>query len=520
MRNGVLISVAVFLTQFVFTSAKAVEIEKLVMPGPVVSGHADVEGQCSACHTAFEKENQNVKCIECHEDVGADIEQKKGFHGLFPEVQEQQCKTCHTEHIGRDGIIVILDEKTFDHEMTDFHLAGKHQEVECDGCHEEGKKYRDAPGDCIDCHREDDVHDGQLGEACNDCHTPADWKEVEFDHDTTDYPLIGKHREVLCLDCHHDQTFRVTPTTCFGCHEKDDAHDGRSGTKCGNCHNPTDWHDTSFNHDRDTDFPLDGKHAKLTCDDCHSDDPFADELESTCISCHLEDDNHEGHFGEKCETCHVTEDWPIIEFDHDTDTDYPIKGAHADVACIGCHIEPIYDVALESTCIACHLDDDVHKTEQGDQCQNCHNEIAWTDNVRFDHGLTRFPLLGKHMDAECEDCHETQEFKLAETECIACHAEDDHHEDRYGDDCGLCHNPVEWELWLFDHNTQTDYVLDGAHTVVACDDCHRQSLTAMKKVGSECGDCHKLDDVHDGEFGPDCGRCHSSTSFREVRSVQ
>ena len=519
MRYGVLVGVAIFLTQL-GTTAHAVEIEKLVMPGQVISGHADVESQCSACHAAFEKEGQIAKCIECHADVGRDIQSSNGFHGLFPDAANQQCKVCHAEHKGRNAVIVDLDKRKFDHDFTDFELIGKHQEADCEKCHESGTKYREAPGLCIDCHREEDVHKGQLGQECVDCHTPIDWREVDFDHDTTGYPLVGRHIEVVCLDCHADQTFQTTPVTCFGCHADDDAHDGRSGNECERCHNPTDWLDTSFNHDRDTDFPLTGKHALLTCNDCHSEDPFSDVLKTDCVSCHLEDDNHDGHFGAKCDTCHVTQDWPLIEFDHDRDTDYAIKGAHVALACADCHVDPVFEVSLDAGCIACHLDDDVHKTEQGDQCQNCHNDTAWSDNVRFDHGFTRFPLLGKHMEAECKDCHETQQFKLAETECISCHADDDPHEDRYGETCELCHNPVDWNIWLFDHNTQTDFGLDGAHRSVMCDGCHRQSLSAMARLGNECADCHKLDDVHDGEFGPDCGRCHSSSSFREVRSVR
>ena len=520
MRSGVLIAVAILLTHIFGLSARAVEVEKLLMPGQVITSHADIEGQCSACHVAFEKEGQNQKCTECHEEVGRDVDQKVGFHGRFPELAESQCKSCHAEHKGRDAIVVLLDEESFDHSIADFQLLGKHQDVECGGCHDDGAKHRDAPQQCNDCHKKDDVHDGYLGQVCGDCHTPVDWTDVEFDHDTTDYPLLGKHREVQCQDCHADKTFRTTPATCFGCHEKDDAHDGRSGTNCESCHNPVNWQDTSFNHDRDTDFPLDGGHVMLACDDCHSENPFSDQLETTCISCHLDDDNHEQHFGTACNTCHVTADWPTIAFDHDADTDYPMRGAHASIACIDCHVEPVFEVALGMECYSCHQGDDVHKSEQGDQCQNCHNEAAWTDGVRFDHAFTRFPLLGKHVEAACDACHETKEFRLAETECLACHAEDDHHEDRYGNNCGLCHNPIGWDIWIFDHNAQTSFAIDGAHTAVMCDDCHRQPLEAMARVGGQCGDCHKLDDVHDGEFGPDCGRCHSSSSFREVRSVQ
>jgi hypothetical protein len=79
---------------------------------------------------------------------------------------------------------------------------------------------------------------------------------------------------------------------------------------------------------------------------------------------------------------------------------------------------------------------------------------------------------------------------------------------------------VDWLQWQFDHNSQTDFPLEGAHVNVACETCHRQPLSAQVKLGSQCGDCHRTDDVHDGEFGPDCGRCHSAESFRDVRSIQ
>lgn len=513
-------AMAILIAQFGLSSAKAVEIEKLVMPGEVVRSHADIEGECTACHAAFQKENQDSLCRDCHEDIDEDLSRSLGFHGRSDEVAQKQCRDCHTEHIGRDGDIVNMDENSFNHEMTDFPLSGKHNEVECVDCHVTNKKFREAPADCVGCHRDDDVHKGNLGDNCADCHTEVDWKSVEFDHDTTDYPLLGKHREVECLSCHEDETFSRTPVTCYGCHAEDDAHNGRSGKNCGSCHNPRDWLDTSFDHDRDTSFPLDGGHATLTCDDCHSPDPFSDELDGSCLSCHADDDHHDGHFGEHCETCHVTESWPEVSFDHDRDTEFVLRGAHIGIDCVDCHVEPVFDVSPGVTCIACHEKDDVHNGEQGTACNDCHNENDWTEAVAFDHGFTRFPLLGKHKDVQCEDCHETHEFRLAETECLACHAEDNPHSDRYGDACGLCHSPVGWERWRFDHNAQTDFVLSGAHAEVACDDCHRQSLSPMDALGDQCGGCHKLDDVHDGEFGTDCGRCHRSTTFRDVRAVR
>jgi len=496
------------------------QIKSLIMPGQVIAGHADIEQDCESCHVAFERGRQRDLCAVCHEDVAADISAPSGYHGLFDSARTGACASCHTEHEGRDAQIVELNRQTFDHGLTDFALTGKHTDADCDGCHQPDTKFRDAPHACFDCHQEDDAHDGSLGTDCASCHSPSDWLDVEFDHDTTDYPLIGHHRDAGCLDCHADDSFQDTPTTCYACHAEDDAHDGRSGQQCGNCHSPTGWENTSFDHARDTHFALEGAHSELSCSDCHSEDPFADSLDTACVSCHLEDDNHDGHFGGACDTCHVSSAWETVLFDHDTDTDYPLHGAHTTIACEECHVEPIFDVALESSCNNCHADDDPHEGTEGTACGDCHNESAWPDDVFFDHGLTGFPLLGAHGAAECDACHETKVFRDAPSTCIECHAEDDAHDGRFGTECALCHNPVDWQEWRFDHNTQTAFTLEGAHTSVDCENCHRRPLAAQKAIGERCGDCHRSDDVHDGEFGYDCGRCHTANNFSEVRTIQ
>jgi len=500
--------------------ATAQTIESLVMPGPVTEPHAEYETECSSCHMPFERGQQRALCLDCHEDVGTDIDNESGFHGLFDDASTSGCADCHTDHEGRDFYIIELDEDTFNHDFTDRPLVGGHREAACADCHEPQEKHRDAPSDCISCHLEDDVHDRVLGDVCEDCHSETDWLEVQFDHDTTDYPLLGKHQEVQCTDCHEDKTFRTTPTTCYGCHAADDAHDGRSGDQCENCHNPTSWDDSSFDHARDTTFLLDGGHAVLSCGDCHSEDPFADTMDVACASCHLEDDDHDTHFGDQCDTCHSTEIWTTSTFNHDVDTEHALLGAHESIECTDCHVEPIYDVPLQSACNDCHAEDDPHDGEQGIVCKDCHNESSWQDDVFFDHDLTRFPLLGTHATTECEDCHETHVFRDAPELCVECHQEDDPHEGRFTDACADCHNPVDWLQWIFDHDAQTNFALTGAHLEVQCDDCHRQSLATMTRIGGRCGDCHRSDDVHDGEFGFDCGRCHSADSFTDVEAIQ
>jgi hypothetical protein len=500
--------------------AHAADIETLIMPGEVIKMHADLEKECSNCHKAFNRSEQMNLCLDCHEDVQTDIRVRSGFHGLFDEVSGTDCAECHTDHIGRGGDIVDLDEGDFDHKLTDFLLQFSHVDAECADCHLPDEKFRDAAGDCIGCHKEDDDHDGDLGEACGDCHVEKTWQDITFDHSQTEYPLVGKHETVVCIDCHIDNLYEGTADDCFSCHADDDEHNGLSGENCGNCHSPTSWDDTSFDHQRDTELALAGGHADLACTECHSEEPFSDELDVNCISCHEDDDDHDGHFGPDCGNCHAEVEWKSGTFDHDLDTDYPLKGAHADTDCIGCHVEPIYDVALESGCNSCHADDDVHEGTQGTDCVECHNVSSWTDDVFFDHDLTRFPLLGKHLDEECDACHETQKFEDAATACRDCHQEDEPHDGRFGEVCEGCHNPVDWQIWFFDHNLQTDFELQGAHVSVACNDCHRQSIKNMIKLSVRCGECHRSNDVHDGEFGANCERCHSAESFKDVRMLQ
>ncbi len=498
----------------------AQDIETLVMPGEVVNAHADLESECSSCHKMFDKQRQRQLCLDCHEEVADDLSQRNGYHGLRSEIGESQCSSCHTDHEGRDAVIVVMDEDTFDHGFTDFELNDAHADASCKDCHEPDTKHRDAGPDCIDCHREDEPHENTMGSECATCHQSETWLEAEFDHDTTNFLLLGKHRQSECLDCHENRTFAKPATSCFGCHAEDDAHNGRSGDACENCHNPTDWSDSSFDHSRDTDFRLTGRHADLLCADCHSNHPFEDEMSDTCVSCHSHDDEHDKHRGDQCNNCHSNSDWARPLFDHDKDTAYRLIGGHQSVTCNDCHVEPIFDVALTTTCESCHLDDDAHEKSLGTQCENCHTEVNWQDPLFFDHDLSAFPLLGKHAEAECKDCHSSQVFPDTQSDCISCHRDDDSHRGKFDDRCASCHNPVAWDAWDFDHQVNTNFPLHGAHTDIACNDCHRSALVTMSALGSNCGSCHRASDLHDGEFGPDCGRCHSENSFSDVRSVQ
>lgn len=576
--------------------AEVTRIERLVMPGELLQGHAKFENECEKCHELFSKKTQSSLCLDCHKKIAADIRGQTGFHGKQRAIREGECRRCHTDHKGRKADIVQFDTTTFDHAMTDYSLNGAHREVKCEGCHVAGKKYREAPSQCFDCHGKKDPHQGRLGRKCQDCHSVQGWSKTRFDHDKTHFPLTDKHKDVACASCHPGTRFKDTPLNCHDCHQLNDVHGGRYGSKCQTCHSARGWDKLKFDHDRDTHYRLAGRHRQVGCDSCHKGRLYEDKLKTDCYSCHRQDDDHHGVNGQKCESCHNVGGWSKIKFDHDKDTKYPLRGKHRTVACESCHKEPAagdrtakpaklatdcyschknndqhrgrfgvkcdschtvdgwqasllkFDhdrdtrfvlkgshakVACESchkgklkeeklgkTCVDCHRADDVHKGQEGERCERCHNETKWSQKIRFDHDLVGFPLIGMHAATACEQCHLDKTYKDTKTECVACHRQDDVHKARLGTDCAQCHNPNSWRLWQFDHNTRTKYVLDGKHVGLKCEACHTEPLSAKVKLPTDCAGCHRDDDVHQGNFGRNCERCHVTRSFNDVDRVR
>lgn len=498
-----------------YSESGSAGIESLVKPGQVIEGHAKYEEDCEKCHKPFSKESQNLLCRDCHEEVDADIRQRQGIHGRGLAA-DAECSHCHSDHKGRDADIVQLDIETFSHDATDYALRGAHLVTRCAACHVAGKKFRDTPQDCITCHEDDDVHAGRLGVHCADCHAEHSWASRDFDHDDTDFALREKHAELSCDSCHVKNRYKDIPGECNACHGLNDVHAGRYGQQCKDCHSEAGWDRSQFDHDRDTDYPLSGKHREVKCDVCHSGKLHAKKTGTGCVSCHRGDDKHASRYGDECQTCHVTHGWAKSQFEHDEKTQFPLLGKHQETSCSACHKGEVYEEQLATGCFSCHGPDDVHRGQQGEHCENCHNEQGWAGQVRFEHDMSSFPLLGLHAVTPCEECHLTSVYKTAASDCNACHQTDDVHERRMGPHCESCHNPNDWSLWEFDHSIQTEYELDGAHEGIDCLSCHVQEITGEIELSTSCIACHRPDDVHDGQFGNYCDRCHTTKSFAVV----
>ncbi|MBK7660055.1 MAG: cytochrome C [Betaproteobacteria bacterium] len=492
--------------------AAAQGIESVIMPGKVIEGHAKLESKCENCHVRFDKTAQTRLCGECHKAVAADVQAKTGYHGRAPEVPGKECRACHTDHKGREARVAAIDAGRFDHARTDFALKGGHAKpgLECKACHAAGKRWREAPGQCVECHRKDDTHKGSLGSKCADCHNEKSWKEAAFDHDKTRFTLVGKHVDAKCAAC-HEKGYKDTPRECVSCHRKDDTHKGRYGPKCETCHDARNW-DNHFPHDTKTKFPLGGKHRLAKCDSCHKAPLYKEPLPTKCIGCHRADDVHKGAQGEACERCHNDRSWKGSTFDHDKGTKFPLRFKHREAKCEACHKAGL-KAKLEKTCFACHKTDDTHKGGFGEKCESCHADKSWK-TIAFDHERdAAYELEGKHAQVKCDACHKANPYvEPTPVRCEACHGgEKDPHQGQQGKLCEQCHDAKSWTKTTFNH-ARSRFPLAGSHVKVACDSCHKSKR--YKDAPSECRACHEKEDVHKRTLGPRCQDCHNVRTWK------
>lgn len=418
-------------------------LERLVMPGPLVEGHAKLEAQCSKCHEPFSRHSQTKLCLDCHKETAADRATRKGIHGREREALTLECKQCHTDHKGRSADINQLDRETFNHDLSNYKLVDAHSSVPCEGCHTEKGKFRKTPSVCFECHKKVDPHRGRLGEKCDNCHTVVKWRGTKpFDHGKTRFALEGAHKDVACATCHTGELYKDLAVSCASCHRLQDIHADRYGAKCETCHDQAKWKTVRFDHDK-TKYPLRGGHVKVKCDACHTGDLYREKLATSCNSCHRKEDPHKGKLGERCEDCHNDTDWrKNISFDHEI-TRFPLIGLHAPVPCEECHRSPTYKNEPVA-CEKCHKD--FHQGRLGVRCVDCHNPNGWA-RWRFDHTRqTKYPLTGAHQKIVCEACHKAKsppDLKLA-TDCYSCHRSADVHNGTFGRDCQRCHVTAEW----------------------------------------------------------------------------
>lgn len=418
---------------------------------PLKGKHKEVD--CRQCHE-ITFENSTIfqrfagvpfnSCVACHDDV---------HNGRFGT----NCKACHTE----ESFNVFTGKSTFNHNETEFPLAGKHRALDCSACHKTGGEttadnvFQDYKGkhflNCITCH--EDVHETRFGTDCRKCHTEESFRKRKnpeaFDHDLTGFVLEGKHTRVDCKTCHTNKmTDPMSHNRCADCHA--DFHQGEFITltrkpDCKDCHTVEGFSGSVYTiemHNNSV-FPLKGSHLATPCIACHQkDDQWTfRNIGSKCADCHS--DIHQGFLAEKyypqqaCEQCHVPDTWAAITFDH-RQTGYELQGRHEQTACISCHVpdaeskefKVIPFAGQTTTCMECH--DNIHDRqfdiEGQTDCRRCHLFDAWKPSA-FDHNTARFVLDGAHRNVACQECHKAEEingkqvivYRMEQFECASCH---------------------------------------------------------------------------------------------------
>jgi len=512
---------------------------------PLTGRHAGL--RCEQCHNAQDilpaaRAGIHVKdlnhtylgltgsCIGCHQD------EHRGQVGT-------ECAQCHTTQSWKPA-------SGFNHTAAKFQLTGAHATVACDKCHvsvADAKPYAKYTGlsfaSCTGCHV--DPHKGSFKGTCQSCHNTTNWTRVAqlegFDHSKTSFPLLGKHSTVACSDCHTRGDFKaqVAYAKCTDCHM--DYHQGQfsartDGGDCAACHTVDGFKPSTFGvkEHAATSYPLEGRHAEVKCEQCHTPKGKATLFriaQTQCSSCH--EDAHKGQFAatpyqNRCEQCHSVQEFHPAHFalTRHKETRFPLTGAHLAVPCAQCHQEqprgsvaPVKFRFEDRSCTTCHQDPHAGQfrermaakrasgTPEG--CEACHTTVVWKELNRFDHSKTSFPLLSAHRGVACIDCHrppalETTmdhvNFGAAPTQCSGCHT-DPHGRQFAGRkdvaDCSSCHNLNRWKPAQFDHNARTLFSLQGAHQNVPCAGCHTltravdgKSVLFYKPTPVKCADCH------------------------------
>lgn len=447
-----------------------------------------LETDCRSCHdmegfkpaSLFEHDDTDYKlkgkhididCVECHKKTKKNGLEFQEFSG----VAFNDCKSCHTDPHNRQipgeckqchtetSFSFFKGQGRFNHNTTEFKLKGKHRKTDCFTCHKEESNpklvFQDNinidENNCVECH--EDKHEGKFGNDCAKCHNEKSFISMNnmdfFDHTLTDYTLEGKHLEVDCKKCHTGRySEEIDFSSCNNCH--DDYHESefiKNGISpdCVECHSLEEGFEYSLftiEQHEETEFPLDGAHIATPCFACHiseDDERWTfKNLGSTCVDCHQ--DIHEGYISERfypeneCTSCHINESWSNITFDH-TNTNWSLEGKHLEVDCKECHFieeenkKNKYQqkfINLDSNCIACHenIHNDTFAIDGITDCKRCHVTSSWFPE-NFNHDATNFPLIGKHTEIACTECHTSsivngQEvilYKLNKFECIDCH---------------------------------------------------------------------------------------------------
>ncbi|MBI2827196.1 MAG: hypothetical protein HYX69_21200 [Planctomycetia bacterium] len=216
-------------------------------PGRLSAGHAFLEQNCAACHTAV-KGPEAGKCIACHADNPSLLQrQPTAFHATITS-----CAECHPEHQGveqrptkmdhqalakiglrqiRQAARAEPDDETYErliawinHHQATNELPQGHQHVSA----------LEAVLNCETCHGSKDPHYRFFGRDCAECHVTTSWSIADFRHPSPS--------STDCSQCH-----QAPPSHYMGHFHMVSARvagqEHAQVNQCFLCHQTTSWND-------------------------------------------------------------------------------------------------------------------------------------------------------------------------------------------------------------------------------------------------------------------------------------
>lgn len=411
---------------------------------PLERAHARVD--CARCHKP-EKLGTSAECRDTVKYTGLNP-QCDGCHVDIHEGElGKDCAKCHT---GGENFKTLV----FDHNRDSrFSLTGFHQLVACDDCHP-ARKYKLEKMQCFECHADDDIHQGQLGEDCAKCHETTGGAP-KFDHNVhTKFEQEGVHARIECARCHFlvedeeakkkkvvqrpnvgdvkgpkaekkkpamkpgtdllaatappgaplDLTFRAAGADCMACHP--DPHQVREKIDCESCHGFEKWVAPPRNGYHElAGFSLTGAHTIVACSMCHTGAGNMRGRGERCGGCHVQDDIHAGSFGSQCGTCHLQDGWVPTTFTH-VDTGYVLEGIHRTLECRQCHLAGNYFIGKNPGCYNCHLRDYITSSWHSGSADLAFQKGSAPPGAPiFIYGTSNGLDLQKQQSFDCDQCH-------------------------------------------------------------------------------------------------------------------
>jgi len=222
------------------------------------------------------------------------------------------------------------------------------------------------------------------------------------------------HKDISCVTCHPNRRILTAPyllryiSGSYNPRPRAEVDD----KVCLNCHEAQDLKkqtafemNISFNHSDHLGDLKRGK--KLRCTSCHARGEFEQHFainKNVCFTCHFKGADR-GHSVTSCNVCHgipkKTVEHGGFQFNHES---YLKIG----VDCSQCHLDVTKGNAEvdKKKCYQCHVErteefsnidkiHNVHISEQGVDCEECHNSI--------EHGKIR---MISTLEANCENCHQ------------------------------------------------------------------------------------------------------------------